>query len=91
MAKIRSRATTRWNLTRAKNKALVVAKGAHFKGAVESRDETAQAVRELAVDFYRNRQACSCASCGNARRSGWAKGNARLTVQELRVLVADID
>ncbi len=27
---------------------------------------------------------CSCAACGNPRRSGWSKGKHKLTMQELR-------
>jgi hypothetical protein len=57
------------------NKARIIARSYTY-----DRDE--KTIEKIAHRIKKNRQACSCHMCGNPRRSVYAKGKSKLTIQE---------
>lgn len=50
---------------------------------------TREALEHWAMRMWKNRHPCSCEMCRNARRAGWTKAWAKLTLQERRVMARE--
>jgi len=86
--KVRRRALRRHHLERAKVRAFTVAKLTFTSSRCwrMSAAEIKETRQRHALHRYRNRASCSCAMCGNPRRSTLEKQ--RLTIAEQRAMVS---